>query len=205
MTLLTWNGYTGLYRFSYRIRESTKVSFFLSSCTSCVFNWASDTLRPQKLWRHPPRFESTIWLLLMNICRSKMNLCRQLLGDTVIVFSLSISPPFCCCPVFLSSYLWAQTAQRSTVCGSTAVHHAATERKEFFRMRTHFYMMKNHRKHQETSSSVSVSWVPHLRVAPRSQSLTASLTAQTGPVPVLPERGHLFSCTHMHTHIAPWR
>lgn len=83
---------------------------------------------------HPPGFMSasrTATLLLINICRST-TFNRPM---TVEMEVNGKSPTGCSCAsctaheVFLASYLWVQTAQRSTVCGSTAVHHAATGRK----------------------------------------------------------------------------
>lgn len=107
---------------------------------------------------------------------------------------------------FLISYLWAQTAQRSTACGSTAVHHAATEKRRF-PLNSSSCGIKITRN---IVTVVGLYGVSHLCVAARSQSLTASLAAQTGPVPVLPERRHLLSCPHTHTHTqrrrqSPWQ
>lgn len=127
-----------------------------------------------------------------------MSACR-LLSKDMLVSELLLQGQSLSLSVFLTLYLWAQTAQRSTVCGSMAVHHAATESKDSLSAPPDVDSMSEKLFCDEVEKK-TCGCTSHLGVAARSQSLTASLTAQTGPVPVLPERGHLLSCTQTHRH-----
>ena len=109
----------------------------------------------------------------------------------------------------LTSYLWARTARRSTVCGSTAVRRAATKKKK----REDF---PRHSSWRELAPSISIkgafvsltsAWLPGARV------LLHLSQRRQGRCQFFP-RDDTFSAahTHIHTHTntppwtqSPWR
>lgn len=95
-----------------------------------------------------------------------MESCRCDQTRTVNRFTSSLSLP---------SYLWAQTEQHSRVCGSTAVHRAATQRNSLFlqhsTLKLHFHQKMMPTNHRISDTSHIKCWdYNHTSVRPTSHN-----------------------------------